>query len=104
LTLTGESSTLTPNGGLNANGLYNADAYLIAVDLSGTLTWQTTLGGEGGDILTTFDVASDGAIMLAGTSTSTYWDLDNDPSSAPELTGLNPEHKNRSYLMTVRRA
>lgn len=51
------------------------DNWLVKLDASGSIVWQKCLGGSGSEIPYAMEQASDGSVMLAGTTTSADGDV-----------------------------
>lgn len=87
------TQTSSSNGDVTINhGLH--DAWIIKLDASGNIVWQTSLGGSGYDYLLEIQTTLDGRSILAGGSTSNdgdvsgnhggydFWVVELDPSGA----------------------
>jgi len=53
-------------GGTNSFGSGESDAYMVQIDINGTLQWAKTYGGSGYDYGYSVSQASDGDLILAG--------------------------------------
>jgi len=67
--------TTTQNNGDVAGPKGGVDAWLVKLDMAGTLQWQKCLGGTGADRISAIVATSDGGCAVAGASNSINGDL-----------------------------
>jgi len=66
----GGYSTSNTSGDKTEDGWGNEDYWVVKLDATGTIHWQKTIGGAGGDFLYSLQQTADGGYILGGSSWS----------------------------------
>ncbi len=95
---------VAPNGTPTSSGFYSRDIYFAEFNNNGALQWSAFIGGDSTELLSSFDVTSDGSLVVVGGYYGTYLDFDNDPLTPPELQGRTTTSSNPRFLVRLRRS
>jgi hypothetical protein len=95
---------VAPNGTPTTSGFYSRDIYFAEFSFNGALQWTAIIGGEKTELLSSFDLAADGSLVVVGTYWGTSLDFDNDPLTPPELIGRTSTSSSPKFLVRLRRS
>ncbi|XZE35682.1 hypothetical protein SH501x_001205 [Pirellulaceae bacterium SH501] len=94
---------VAPNGTPTSSGFYSRDIYFAEFNFNGALDWTSFIGGDSTELLSSFDVASDGSLVVVGIYYESL-DFDNDPLTPPELQGRTTTSSYPRFLVRLRRS